>query len=69
MRKYAMHNFQTGQHVVKTQKTEPKLKGFVCVSRERVLPEVNSRGEQLFHDANNRPYYARVMADGSHYQP
>ena len=69
MKTYAMHNFKSEKHVTKTQKTEPKMKGFVCVAAERVLPETNSRGERLFAAANNRPYYAAVMDDGSHYQP
>jgi len=68
MKTYKMHNFATGKTVTKTQKTEPKLKGYVCVASERELPETNSRGERLFRDANNRPYYAAVNADGSHYQ-
>jgi len=50
---YTMTNFATRQTVKKIQKTEPKLKGFTCVGRSRVLPEVNSRGEKLFRDANN----------------
>ena len=64
-----MRNFATGEKILKNQKTEPKLKGFVCVARERVLPEKNSKGEHLYYDGTNRPYYAKVMADGSHYQP
>ena len=69
MKTYKMHNFTTGQTVTKTQKTEPKIKGFTCVASEREMPETNSRGERLFRDANNRPYYAAVNADGSHRQP
>ena len=67
--KYTMTNFATRQTVTKKQKTEPKMKGYICVDRSRVLSETNSRGEKLFRDANNDPYYARVNADGSHYQP
>jgi hypothetical protein len=66
---YTMTNCTTGETVRKIQKTEPKLKGFVCVAQERVMPERNSKGERLFFDANNRPYYAAENADGSHYQP
>ncbi|GDX11845.1 hypothetical protein LBMAG57_36170 [Verrucomicrobiota bacterium] len=69
MNTYTMHNLTTGKTVKKNQKTEPKLAGFICVSRERVAPETNSRGDRLFRDANNRPYYAAENADGSHYQP
>jgi hypothetical protein len=69
MNTYTMHNLTTGKTVKKNQKTEPKLAGFICVSRERVTPETNSRGDRLFRDANNRPYYAAANADGSHYQP
>lgn len=69
MKTYKMHNFATGESVTKTQKTEPKIKGYVCVASERARPETNSRGDRLFLDANNRPYYAAVNADGSHYQP
>ena len=69
MKKYKMHNFTTGKTVMKTQKTEPKLKGYVCVSAERVLPEASSQGDRLFRDANNRPYYAAVGNDGFHHQP
>jgi hypothetical protein len=66
---YTMTNFGTKQTVRKIQKTEPKMKGFTCVARERVLPERNAKGERLFYDANNRPYYASETEDGSHYQP
>jgi len=69
MNTYTMRNFTTGKTVKKTQKTEPKLAGYVCTAREKVMPETNSGGERLFFDANNRPYYAAVNADGSHYQP
>jgi hypothetical protein len=69
MNTYTMHNLTTGKTVTKNQKTEPKLTGFICVSRERFTPSTNSRGERLFRDANNRPYYAAVNADGSHCQP
>ena len=66
---YTMSNFATKETVRKIQKTEPKMKGFVCVARERVLPSRNRKGERLFWDANNRPYYAAENDDGSHYQP
>lgn len=69
MTTFKMHNFATGAQIEKTQKNKPKIKGFVCVAKQRVLPEKNSKGERLFYDANNRPYYARVNAEGSHYQP
>lgn len=68
MKTYSMHNFATGAHVKKTQKNEPKIKGYVCVAIERVMPKFNARGEKLFCDAN-QPYYAAVRADGSHHQP
>ena len=64
-----MTNFATNETVRKIQKMEPKMKGFTCVARKRVLPERNSKGERLFYDANNRPYYAAENEEGFHYQP
>jgi len=69
MKIFVMHNFQTGETVRKTQKTQPRMTGFTCVDSERVLPERDEQGNRLFRDANNRPYYATVRPDGFHYQP
>ena len=69
MKTFVMSNLTTGQTVRKTQRTQPKMAGFTCVSIEASLPETNERGERLFRDANNRPYYAAVAADGAHRQP
>ena len=66
---YTMINFSTGKVVKKIQKTEPKLKGYTCTSQERELPSHNARGERLFFDANNRPYYALEDEYGFHRQP
>ncbi|MDV7392903.1 hypothetical protein RZS08_16150, partial [Arthrospira platensis SPKY1] len=66
---FQMTNFRTGESVRKIQKTMPRMKGFICVSIDRVLPQRNSRGERLFFDANNRPYYAAENEEGFHYQP
>jgi hypothetical protein len=69
MKLFVMHNPQTGETVRKNQKTQPRMTGFTCVASERVLPERDERGRRLFRDGENRPYYAKVNADGFHRQP
>jgi hypothetical protein len=64
-----MYNFTTGQRAVKSQKTEPRMKGFICIDSRPDLPEMNENGDRLFWDANNQPYYASEREDGFHYQP
>lgn len=66
---YTLRDCATGKTITKTQITEPRVAGYVCVDREKVRPAINSQGERLFRDANNRPYYAAVRDDGSHRQP
>lgn len=65
---YVMHNFATGKTVRKTQRTQPRMSGWTCVSVEAVLPAVNARGQHRVEGANGW-YYATELADGSHYAP
>ena len=68
MKTYVMHNFATGQTVRKTQRTQPRMSGWTCVSVEAARPAVNSQGQRRFAGANGA-YYATVRHDGSHYAP
>ena len=59
---YVMMETATGRTVRKTQRTIPRMMGWVHVGTESPLRQGQFQG------ANGR-YFARVMADGSHYQP
>jgi hypothetical protein len=66
---YTMLNLKTNHSFRKIQKTAPRIKGYICTAREKILPLYNSTGERLFYDANNWPYYAKENKTGFHYQP
>ena len=67
MKTYVMHNFETSTTVRNTQRTQPRMDGWVCVSIEAATPS-NGRWQQRFESANGS-YFATVKHDGSHYQP
>lgn len=67
MKTYVMRNFGAGKTVRKTQRTQPRMAGWTCVSIEAATSS-NARGQQRFNGASGS-YCATVMRDGSHYQP
>jgi hypothetical protein len=64
---WTLRNWSTGETLKKNQKTEPRVRGFSVVDRERILPE--RPGYKIFRNAQNEQYYAKENAEGSHYQP